>query len=715
MVAATLLSYTSALEADFPSTDVSKLSRHESWRKELHRPATYIQKWWAQRLGTVTRAILCAAVTDDRLSALRAYRSATRLSNLVVFDPFAGSGTTLVEAAKLGATVIGRDINPVATLAQRQALQAWDLEALEQAFEQVREACSSQISSLYRASDGSTVLYYFWVSVTACPTCAVEVELFSRHVFAQHAYPKTHPSAHAVCPNCHAIVPVNLAIDRKLRCTDCRKTSPFEGPVSGSGPTPGRHMRCRNGHDHTILNGARTSPLERHMYAKLVLTKDGSREYRPVDEFDRDLYQQARRLLQRHRSALVQPSGRLAPGYSTAQPLRWGFTEWPAFFNERQLFALGWTATAIRDLIPATAEREALIALFSKALEFNNVFTSYKGEGTGAVRSIFHNHTLKPERTPLEANLWGPETSSGSFSQLFQRLRRAHEYKGTPRDLLSVRNGHVTEAADISLPLARPIVETYSELVAQPGAAYISCGDSAVTDIPNGSVDLVVTDPPYVGKVHYSELADFFHAWLRPLKPFTSYPSDSSSTRSPDEVQNASVESFANGLTHVWAEVSRVLRDDGMLIFSFHQSDIAGWEAVMTALRDAGLTVTSMQPVVAEMATSVSKSAAHHPSNLDALVICRKHGRAMPLATTPELAASRAIATLRALRRAEVPFTAGDVTSVVGGAVLATLTINDSESVQGNLLQLAEATAQRAVSSLMRLHSTSQEAESERP
>jgi putative DNA methylase len=123
----------------------------------------------------------------------------------------------------------------------------------------------------------------------------------------------------------------------------------------------------------------------------------------------------------------------------------------------------------------------------------------------------------------------------------------------------------------------------------------------------------------------------------------------------------------------------------------------------MTALRDAGLIVTSIQPVVAEMATSVSKSAAHHPSNLDALVICRKRGRATPWATTPELAASRAIAALRALRQAEISFTAGDVMSVVGGAVLSTLTISESQPGEVDLLELAEATAQRAVLSLLRV------------
>ena len=54
-----------ALETDFPIEDVSLLAEKESWRKEVHRPATHTHKWWAQRLGSVFRSILLGAVSTD--------------------------------------------------------------------------------------------------------------------------------------------------------------------------------------------------------------------------------------------------------------------------------------------------------------------------------------------------------------------------------------------------------------------------------------------------------------------------------------------------------------------------------------------------------------------------------------------------------------------------------------------------------------------------
>src|SRR5579859_5514396 len=90
-----------ALERDFPAAELSHIGEHESWRKEVHRPATSTHKWWAKRLGSVFRGILTSAITENQTAALEAYSSRTRLDGLTVFDPFAGSGTTIVEAAKL--------------------------------------------------------------------------------------------------------------------------------------------------------------------------------------------------------------------------------------------------------------------------------------------------------------------------------------------------------------------------------------------------------------------------------------------------------------------------------------------------------------------------------------------------------------------------------------------------------------------------------------
>lgn len=671
---------TSSLErAGFP-TSVSRIAEYESWRKELHRPATYVHKWWARRLGSVFRQTLLAV-------APQATRPADALDGLVVYDPFAGSGTTLVEAAKLGAHVVGRDINPVATLTQRQALQAWDFGEVERMFAVVEAACRADIDALFVDADGLPVLHYFWVAVADCPTCSDDVELFSSYIFAKHAYTARFPLAHATCPRCHAVVQLTLGKDRTGRCPSCRHGFVFQGPAQG------RTMTCRAGHRTEILAALERQPPRRRMYAKVVKLADGSRHYRAIDEFDIDLYDKAAKLLANASAGeLVTPDGTLKDGANTIQALRWGYQTWASFFNERQLYTLGRIAAALRDLPGSSAEREALIAAFGKTLEHHNVFCSFKGEGTGPVRSIFHNHVLRPERCSVEGNPWGADGGSGSYADTLVRLRRAHEYKDAPTDLVE-RDGEVVRVAGRSRPISCQIVSSWAASCTTRAAAYVATGDATVIDLPDGSVDVVVTDPPYVDNVHYSELADFFHAWLRRMRPYRGYPRRVS-TRDCREVQNRSAEGFQDMIADVWRECHRVLSDEGLLVFSFHQSQTDGWSALMASLATAGFVVTATRPVVAEVTTSLTKAAAKEPNRIDVIVVCRKESVASPLSS----ARARAIAVggLRTLANHGISLGAGDVRSAVRAAVLAQGTRHPSPDWDA-LSRQADAEADQAV------------------
>lgn len=667
---ATGLGRAAAIERTPLPVSTSRIAEHESWRKERHRPATYVHKWWARRLGSVFREVLLSS------APARETHIYAPLADLVIYDPFAGSGTTLVEAAKLGARVVGRDINPIATLTQRQALQQWDAEALTQLFGHVEADCRDDIDRLYAAADGLPVLHYFWVAVTRCTTCTDEVELFSNHIFAKHAYPRRFPLAQATCPRCHAVCPVTLDEDDVGFCRPCDASFTFAGPVR-TGGSAGRYFQCRRGHLTTVLEALGGAPPQRRMYAKVVRTPEGRREYRPIDEFDLALYERASKLLAEASDGdLVTPAGILEDGANTIQALRWGYRTWASFFNDRQLYTLGRIGAAIRDLRGPVSEREAFAAAFGKTLEHHNLFCSFKGEGTGPVRSIFHNHVLRPERCSVEGNPWGAAGGSGGFADALTRLLSAHRYKEEPVDLVD-RADTVESVKGRSRPLGHTIASTWTQFEATSGSAYVTTGDGGVTDLPDGSVALVVTDPPYIDNVHYSELADFFHAWMASIRPHADYP-QADSTRDDYEVQNTSPTEFRRMASRVWAECVRVLTDDGLVVFSFHQSRTTGWEALMGSLHDAGLVVTATRPVVAEVTTSLTKVAAVTPNRIDVIVVCRKRRQAGPAVQTATQASEEAIRQLRALRAGGLNLGPGDVLSAVRAAVLAQGTRRDA-------------------------------------
>jgi putative DNA methylase len=606
------------IESDgFPIEFLSRLAERESWRKEIHRPVYHLHKWWAKRLGSVFRGILLGCVLPDSSDLSEEFYRSHAFTGMSVFDPFMGSGTTLGEAHKLAFTALGRDINPVAARAVAAALGPMERRDLLAAYEELERDVGKRIRSLYRSRDSkgaaSDVLYFFWVMQAQCPKCLRSLDLFSSYVFARNARPDRQPRTQVVCPRCGAIF-TGFDGQAEANCPDCaHQFRPTDGPASG-----GRVASCTCGTRFSIVDAMASAsgrPAYR-LYAKLVLNCDGNKEYLRASEEDVALYETCARQLtnELQNGEISVPTLQLEDGYNTRQAIRYGFQRWRDFFNDRQLLALAWLQDAIRRLSKPAARR-AMLTLFSGVLEFNNLFATYKGEGTGAVRHMFSHHILKPERMPIEANVWGTPKSSGSFYNLFRtRMLRVVDYRLNPTEI----KGRNAPSVVCSGPFSGVVNAPWpTDGAFATRGLYISCGDSAITDLPALCIDLIVTDPPFFDNVHYSELADFFFAWQQPQGV-------ASTTRDPREVQDSDSQKFSEKLRDVFRECHRVLRDDGLLVFTYHHSRTEGWQSLAAAVLDAGFVVINSHPVRAEMSVGTPKSAAKQPIQLDTILVCGK-------------------------------------------------------------------------------------------
>src|SRR5262249_42006619 len=151
--------------------------------------------------------------------------------------------------------------------------------------------------------------------------------------------------------------------------------------------------------------------------------------------------------------------------------------------------------------------------------------------------------------------------------------------------------------------------------------------------LPDQSVDLVITDPPYFDNVHYSELADFFYCWLKLGLKDDEEAFQALSSRNAREVQGKDVVSFGQLLGEVYKECSRVLKPDGVMAFTFHHSRNEAWEALASALEQSSLEVVAAHPIKAEMSVAVPKNQAKEPINLDLIVVCRSSGKMAKMRT----------------------------------------------------------------------------------
>jgi adenine-specific DNA methylase len=213
-------------------------------------------------------------------------------------------------------------------------------------------------------------------------------------------------------------------------------------------------------------------------------------------------------------------------------------------------------------------------------------------------------------------------------------VRRAKAYCQKPYErLLDLRGQRYSKCTGKERIEGR-LVEDFDELMGADRTALLRCQSSEdLSFIPDRSVDAVITDPPYFDNVQYSELADFFYIWLRlALKDLYSWFEPDFSSRLDEIVKNDKLGKttgfFTKGLRRVFMECYRVLKDDGLLVFTFHHNKVWAWEGIAQLLLDAGFYISATSIVRSE-----GKSGFHSSKGnirYDCVLVCRKQPSPFP-------------------------------------------------------------------------------------
>lgn len=618
-----------AIETDFPFLEVSKLARLESYRKNIYRPAYYIHKWWARRTGATFRAILLGTLLPEGCSPLDLFYRANDFQGAVILDPFMGGGTTVGEALRLGAKVIGVDINPVSWFLVKKIVEPVSLSALDRTFLALEQAVGPRILRLYettcpRCRSTAQAVYTYWVKLVPCQACGQPVPLRKSMILARHMS-KPHTGL-VTCPMCgHPYI--SSGLDRIQRCPACGQDFNPEKGYS-SGPSYTCPTCSKDGRILEALSGQDEPPLHA-MVAIHYLCPVCGKGYKRPDNQDLRAYEQIKEQFLQQRDKLLYPRAPIRPGYNTNQMINYHYHYWFQMFNERQLLGLSMLLEAILHLEDQNM-RELMLLLFSSTLEFNNLFCSPKGLGTGAVRHLFAHHAFIPTKEPLEANLWGVARSSGGFSTLYrERLRRGKIWAKRPVERRLGAHGPVK----VPIPgeqIEATLATSFEELTASPERRVLLLNRSStdLSGIPTGSVDAVITDPPYFSNVMYSELADFFYVWLRlGLKEHYQEFAPESVSRENEAIVNPDhgkgLDYYRDILATVFRECHRVLKDDGLLVFTFHHGAPEAWDALAQALKAANFVIQRVWPVYAEMDVGVP-ILGKESVKFDAILVCRK-------------------------------------------------------------------------------------------
>jgi adenine-specific DNA methylase len=646
------------IERKFPISEVNRIAEREAHAKRYYRPVYTMHKWWARRLGSVFRTIALYALTDEE--ALERAEAETGSRDLlsfekseeeriwdlyltdaqvgegkVVLDPMMGGGTSIVEALRLGANVIGCDINPVAWFVVKKEIEPVDLDKLDAAIKKLEETVAKEILKYYRTTcpvcgREADAMYYFWVKELPCTNCGHPVPLFKDYRVASSRSARVEHHQHVLCGECgndfaptedeprcpecgwefdesglyHLLCPdcggVFEAEDyhAQHRCPHCGYVSKAtEGNAGGQYYTCPR-PDCRQKYKVVDAIAQVGKPPERLYGVEYYCSHCDRKGYKPADHNDKTLYHRAGRELAEIGDTLPLPDQERPDAYCD-RAKSYGYANFRDMFNPRQLLCLGLLMRGIGEIQDLNVQEHMLMA-FSKTLDANNMLCMYR-KSDNRMRRMFSIHGYPPSTTVTEGNVWGTEFGEGTFRVEFGLVRLGNQFCNSPYEMTS------TQKVPTS-PIAATRAENFADLNGDADTLLL-CRSSDYLPIPDETVDAVLTDPPYYDNVIYSEVADFYYVWLR-LLLMERYPhfraelTPQAKEAVVNPVRKKQAEDFLRMLTDIFHECHRVLKRHGLMAFTYHHKQDEAWSAVLKALLDAGFTITAAWPIHSEMASS---------------------------------------------------------------------------------------------------------------
>lgn len=137
------------------------------------------------------------------------------------------------------------------------------------------------------------------------------------------------------------------------------------------------------------------------------------------------------------------------------------------------------------------------------------------------------------------------------------------------------------------------IVSNFSELNSN-NALILTKGSQYITneDIPDNSVSLIITDPPYMDQVLYSEYMQLYTPFIG-----TKFNLEDEIIVSPSPVRNKGKEEYFNLLYKVFEMCKRKLKENHILCLYFHDSNLDVWFRLIQILESNGFKYISQEHI----------------------------------------------------------------------------------------------------------------------
>ena len=583
---------------------------------------------------------------DDEDSSWVKLATGHSLEVLSVLDPTAGGGSIPVETERLGFTSIANDLNPVAVLILK-ATAEWPVKHGTAVIEQFQELgkefigrAEPKYEHVFPAEpEGVRITGYLWARTITCPYCDGLVPLSPNWRLAPDGTGvRLKPELGSGPSSDGRICSFEIVQSAKEQSGGTVARGDGTCPYSDCG-------RVIDGDE--IKRQAQAGQMGEQLFA--VVYKDrvekrlksgkrgkdkwvrGYRSPRPEDDNSAAIKALLDEKLPEWEALDIVPSETIPDGNKTTEPQRYGMNIWRDLFSSRQLLCHGTSVEVFREMLDADrAEgklnevRQAaygyLALTLDTLLNYNNRAGRWDNT-TGRVRSIFDRHDFAfvwsyAEMAPLVSGVgydWAIDKTTKCIDELVALVRS--EAKGDARGLFDEANA--------------------AEYIPPPVTITCKPGDS-LDHIEDGSIDVVVMDPPYYDNVMYAELSDFFYVWLKRTAGHV-FPElfrrhltdkDNEAVANPAKFRDQkgagalARRDYQERMASIFAECRRTLKPDGVMTLMFTHKATGAWDALTKGLMEAGFAITASWPINTEAEGSLhikNKAAA----NSTVFLVCR--------------------------------------------------------------------------------------------
>ncbi|WP_375678310.1 MULTISPECIES: DNA methyltransferase [unclassified Bartonella] len=453
----------------------------------------------------------------------------------IIFDPFGGGGVTLIEGLTLNRKIVSTDVNPVASFIQ---------------YCQICDVDAAKILS-YALDLKKMVKGHFEDSFTTeCGDCKND----KAHVrWIEHAY--------------------------LIKCPHCSKNTSFRNDnkaLNDAGKQKNGIYVCD--HCSSNIKAADAPRISSEIISlRYRCKKCGAHDAKEPSRDDIEKHKQYSENLEKLKTSL----GLHFPDFEI--PAEWdrqqedclhrkGFVKFTDFFTPRNLlisasfFEMAKKLKIQKDM--SDPEYDFLIFILSSLIRYTNNMNFSTSSWMDGRPVAWAKHAFWIPNQFIETN---------PFEYFDNRLK-------------AIKSGLKDRDSRFN---SKKNTLNFSDLEKGSADFMVQCVDSKQVDIPDGSVDMIITDPPYGSNVQYGELCAFWQVWLegRTKFPFPEHKLASEAVvhrKTKDKTYQKDFSDYYELLLGVFQKCNRVLKSDGCLVYTFNNKDIRAWYAVIKATLDAG-------------------------------------------------------------------------------------------------------------------------------